>query len=83
MESATDREHADAQVEFFGFKLRVKNPRLAALLAGDEDVEVVCRGPEPVAAGPAESGDTGVSWRTGPTGSGGVVVQLRRPAPGF
>jgi hypothetical protein len=85
MKTALDREHsdeADGRVEFFGFELRVHNPRLAALLAGDEDVRVECRGTEPVVAA-AESGDRGVSWRTGRQESGGEVVQLRRPAPGY
>ncbi len=84
METAYDRQQvdeADGQVEFFGFKLRVRNPHLAALLAGDEDVQVLCRGTEPPAAAP-ESGDAGVSWRAGRAESGGVVVQLRRPVAG-
>ena len=83
METVVDRDCADeaeGQVEFFGFKLRVRNPHLAALLAGDEDVRVECRGAEPAAA--PETGDAGVSWRTGRADSGGVVVQLRRPVPG-
>ncbi len=84
MEAVFDRDCADeaeGQVEFFGFKLRVRNPHLAALLAGDEDVQVERRCPEPAAAAP-ETGDAGVARRAGRADSGGVVVQLRRPVPG-
>ena len=42
----TERAHdSESEVEFFGFKLTVRNPRLAALLNStvDEDVRVVGR----------------------------------------
>jgi len=80
---AIDRESAaDAQVEFFGFRLRVMNPRLAALLTGDEDDVQVLQRDRPCVA-EAEAEQAAVSWRAERADSGGVVVQLRRPALGL
>lgn len=83
MGTVTDRHASDAdgQMEFFGFRLRVKSPRLAELLTGDDDGVKVVRISDEVPAEPrARAREAAVIWKSARREASGAVVQLRRPA---
>jgi hypothetical protein len=70
---------ADGQMEFFGFHLCVKSPRLAALLSGDEDrVRVVRTGEEAPAASRPQACGAAVIWRSARREASDAVVEVRR-----
>jgi hypothetical protein len=81
----TDSRQAatDGELEFFGFQLRVRSPRLAALLAADEDCVQVGRAGETVAPALEERPavrEAEAIWRNADRETDGIVVQLRRPS---
>ena len=83
MRTGVDRERPDepeGEVEFFGFKLTVRSPRLAALLnsCDEDDVRVVGEGDvEAVALGAAEPSVLRVSSHPGPRVGDAPIVRLR------
>lgn len=83
MGTVADRHASDAdgQMEFFGFRLRVKSPRLAALLTADDDAVCVVRTSDEVPAEPrAQALEAAAIWKSARREDSGAVVQLRRPA---
>jgi hypothetical protein len=71
------RDAGGSQVDYFGFKITVRNPRLAARLSSDDVVEVERQSGD--APAPAAGDDGEVRWVR--RDADGVVVPLRRPDP--
>jgi hypothetical protein len=74
----------DSEVDYFGFQIRVRSPRLAALLNGDDDaVQVQRLAPD---EGVRERATDPGSGARGPRDAGerrsGVVVEFHRPGSG-
>jgi hypothetical protein len=82
-----DTRYADgpgAEVDYCGYQIRVRSPRLAALLNGSEDgAQVKCLAPdEAQPESSAAAGEAGATWRQGRERQDGVVVEFRRPGTG-
>jgi hypothetical protein len=72
-----------AQVEYFGYRLRVKSPHLAALLNGGDAVQVLPRVPDEASSeGVTEAGEAGQARQSVNERRDGVVIKWRRPAAG-
>ena len=79
----TERAHdPESEVEFFGFKLTVRNPGLVALLSSavDEDVRVVGRRAVEAAVWDRAEPDAPSVPRCDPAPRGDVTVVQVRPA---
>jgi hypothetical protein len=84
MSTLADTRYADgpdSEVDYFGFQIRVRSPRLAALLNGDQGaVQVQRLAPDEAPRERApESGDDGQVLRGLVERPGGVVVEFHRP----
>jgi hypothetical protein len=85
MRTVADSERADdpvSEVEFFGFKLTVRNPRLTALLNSsvDEDVRVVGRRAVEAARWERAEPESQGAPACDPAPSGDATVVEPRPA---